>query len=190
MLSPYSAKYIRNVDQIRKPGEDQLGLYTYDSDLALDWAQLRRATKNRTERRRSKGGALDENNRKGRNRKNRQKDALDENEGDVEEGSDGNNSKEIAPDIKVAKYKQSVWEKDGELVQLRHMVYTNPEFRPMWDTGIAAYIAGDWPTAEHIFNDTLTMSGGKCGPSKFLLNEIKENGGIAPNDWPGYRLEE
>ena len=73
---------------------------------------------------------------------------------------------------------------------VKECVLANPDFRTTWDTGIAAYIAGDWPTAEHIFNDTLNLSSGKCGPSKFLLKFIKESGGIAPRDWPGYRLEE
>lgn len=198
LLSPLSAKYVRNVDRIRKPGEDPIGLYTYDSDLSLNWAELR---SNFTK---SNGAANDEvvtGTKAKRNKrmslhnlsqaKEKEKDELKESaEAEAETGAEKpGQKKEIAPDIKVAKYKGSVWDKDADLIRLRHMVYTNPEYRPMWDTGIAAYLAGDWPTAEHIFNDTLTLSGGKCGPSKFLIGVIIAHGGIAPSEWPGYMDE-
>lgn len=38
LLSPAAAKHIRQVDRIRKSeGEEPMGLYTYDSDLSIDW---------------------------------------------------------------------------------------------------------------------------------------------------------
>jgi class 3 adenylate cyclase len=38
LLSPAAAKYCRQVDRIRKSeGEEPMGLYTYDSDLSIDW---------------------------------------------------------------------------------------------------------------------------------------------------------
>ena len=77
----------------------------------------------------------------------------------------------------------------AELILLRHMAYEDPKFRPLWDTGISAYLAGDWPTAHHIFNDCLELTDNKCGPCKFLLKEINDNGGIAPDDWDGYRVD-
>lgn len=198
LLSPLSAKYVRNVDRIRKPGEDPIGLYTYDSDLSLNWAELRSSV---TKSNGAASNAVVPGTKAKRNKrmsmhnlsqaKEKEKDELKESaEAEAEAGAEKpGQKKEIAPDIKVAKYKGTVWEKDADLIRLRHMVYTNPEYRPMWDTGIAAYLAGDWPTAEHIFNDTLTLSGEKCGPSKFLLGVINAHGGIAPSEWPGYMDE-
>jgi len=198
LLSPLAAKYVRNVDRLRKPGEDPIGLYTYDSDLSIDWAQLRNPFPKSSKS--TANDKIEKDPRKQRKRmslhnltqvKEKEKEEAQENaEADPEAGAEKPGpKKELAPDIKVAKYKGNVWDKDADLIKLRHMVYTNPDFRPMWDTGIAAYLAGDWPTAEHIFNDTLTLSNGKCGPSKFLLGVIKSHGGIAPSEWPGYREE-
>ena len=101
----------------------------------------------------------------------------------------GDEPKEELPEISVKPYDFDVWEKDPELIQLRHVAYEDPKFRPLWDNGIAAYLAGDWPTAHHIFNDCLELTNNKCGPSKFLLSQIASNGGIAPDDWDGYRVD-
>jgi len=197
LLSPLAAKYVRNVDRVRKPGEDPIGFYTYDSDLSLDWAKLRntlpksKGTINAkveadTKKQRKRMSMHNLSQDKGMETEEAQESALADTEAGVEKLGQ---RKEMAPDIKVAKYKGNVWDKDSDLIKLRHMVYTNPDYRPMWDTGIAAYLAGDWPTAEHIFNDTLTLSHSKCGPSKFLLEVIKSHGGVAPSEWPGYREE-
>ena len=204
LLNPQVAKYVRNVDRVKKPGEDPIGLYAYDSDMNLNWADLRKAQKLKNAQKGTKDNEKDAAKKPSRRASTfhpsqtintRANQAEEEPElsrdDDVEANATGTavatDKKEIAPDIRVAKYKLTVWEKDPDLIKLRHVAYTNPEFRPMWDTGIAAYISGDWPTAEHIFKDTLKISGGKCGPSKFLLSEIKNNGGIAPSDWMGYR---
>jgi class 3 adenylate cyclase len=217
LLSPAAAKYVRNVDRIRKPGEDAIGLYTYDSDLALNWADIRsKAASSQEKSLRSKNKAEQvqaqadggipplatgglkrqrysvHDNKTVEEGKGKSAGGISSGTGNVEEAQGtAEQEKDFAPDIRVPKYKQNVWERDADLIRLRHMAYTNPEFRRTWDTGIAAYIAGDWPTAEHIFNDTLKLSGGKCGPSKFLIKFMRgeEYGGIAPSDWPGYRQE-
>ena len=199
LLSPASAKYVRKVDRIRKPGEDAISLYTYDSDLALDWAMMRKLSKkkekhnvdvhddhhktNPKSHRRQSMHAMKADIKTGKHQD--EKADKEETERLLEEGQEENH--EVAPTIIIPKYKQSFWERDKELIKLRHMVYTNPGYRPLWDTGIDAYLSGDWPTAEHIFKETLTMSKDKCGPSKFLLKVIAERGGFAPPSWPGYR---
>ena len=40
MLSPTAQTYIRQVDRIKKEGEEPIGMYTYDSDLNINWAQV------------------------------------------------------------------------------------------------------------------------------------------------------
>ena len=40
MLSPAAARYVRQVDHIKKPGEDPIGMYTYDSDIWIDWTEI------------------------------------------------------------------------------------------------------------------------------------------------------
>merc|ERR1712146_840736 len=105
---------------------------------------------------------------------------------DLEAGDKEGNG-EVLPTITVPPYTHACWECDQELLMLRHMIYENPKFRPLWDTGIAAYLSGDWPTPHHIFNDCLDLTNGRDGPSKFLINVIDENDGNAPEDWAGYR---
>ena len=109
-------------------------------------------------------------------------------EEDLEAG--GKESKEeVLPTITVPPYTHGCWERDQELILLRHLIYENPKFRPLWDTGVAAYLSGDWPTAHHVFNDCLDLTNGLDGPSKFLINIIDGNDGNAPDDWSGYRHE-
>ena len=95
--------------------------------------------------------------------------------------------KNKAPEIKVNAYEKGVWERDADLIQLRHLV--NDSFRVTWAGGIKAYISGDWAEAIRIFTQTLDISRGTDGPSKFLLELMNGHGGRAPADWKGYRLD-
>jgi len=95
--------------------------------------------------------------------------------------------KNKAPEIKVNVYEKGVWERDADLIQLRHLV--NDSFRVTWAGGIKAYISGDWAEAIRIFTQTLDISRGTDGPSMFLLELMKGHGGRAPADWKGYRLD-
>ena len=95
--------------------------------------------------------------------------------------------KNKAPEIKVNAYEKGVWERDADLIQLRHLV--NDSFRVTWSGGIQAYIDGDWSEAIRVFTQTLDISKGSDGPSKFLINLMNEHGGRAPADWKGYRLD-
>jgi hypothetical protein len=84
-------------------------------------------------------------------------------------------------------YEESVWDEDYDLVQLRRNV--SESFRLVWQTGIDAYLKGDWQKAAEIFTNTLKLSGGKDGPSKFLIEYMKEHDNKAPSDWQGWRDE-
>ena len=95
--------------------------------------------------------------------------------------------KNKAPEIKVNHYEKGVWERDSDLIQLRHQV--NESFRATWKTGIDAYISGDWPKAISVFNTTKSVVKAGDGPSMFLLNLMEKEGNVAPKDWKGYRLD-
>ena len=80
-----------------------------------------------------------------------------------------------------------ICKEDNELVQLRHMV--NDSFRALWREGMGAYLKGDWPKARDIVYECLRRTNGDDGPSKNLVAAIDAEGGAAPRNWPGYRLE-
>lgn len=91
------------------------------------------------------------------------------------------------PTVSLPPYTQQVWTEDSDVVELRHKI--NEAFRATWENGIIAYIKGDWAAAKEIFTDTLKQSKNKDGPSKFLLDVMKEHDFVAGKDWPGYREE-
>ncbi len=98
-----------------------------------------------------------------------------------------NDRKTEAPVIIVPGYTQNVWTDDADIVELRYQI--NDSFRALWENGIASYVKGDWQKARDIFHETMRLSKGKDGPSKFLMEIIDHHGGTAPHDWPGYRDE-
>ena len=59
----------------------------------------------------------------------------------------------------------------------------------MWREGIGAYLKGDWPKARDIIYECLKRTNGEDGPSKNLVAAIDAEGGAAPRNWPGYRME-
>ncbi len=212
LLSPEANMYVRQVDRIRKPGEDPVGMFTYDSDLNLKWPKkdVKRRASTRSasspskdkERKMSMVAGGDDDDLKAKKKKRQSLHSQMQNEGkgskedkgkgvdeeDLEAG--GKDSKEeLLPIITVPPYTHGCWERDPELILLRHVTYDNPKFRPLWDTGVAAYLSGDWPTAHHVFNDCLDLTNGLDGPSKFLINVIDGSDGNAPDDWSGYRHE-
>ena len=84
-------------------------------------------------------------------------------------------------------YEKGVWERDADLIQLRHLV--NDSYRITWSCAIRAYIAGDWTEAVRVCHEVLAMSKGGDGPSKFLLSVMDKHGNKAPSDWKGYRVD-
>eukprot|EP01016_Furgasonia_blochmanni_P056965 TRINITY_DN980_c0_g2_i8.p1 TRINITY_DN980_c0_g2~~TRINITY_DN980_c0_g2_i8.p1 ORF type:complete len:532 (+),score=119.26 TRINITY_DN980_c0_g2_i8:113-1708(+) len=73
-------------------------------------------------------------------------------------------------------------------IKLMRSIFT-PEFKTIFNTGLEAYLKGDWPAAKQVFEQTLDMiPGHKDGPSNTLLDVIESHGGRAPSDWEGVRV--
>jgi class 3 adenylate cyclase len=181
LLTPTATKWIRQVDRVRRSEmEEPFGLFTYDADLDLEWAMPallelaplsksvgnRSSTRNEHTSRREKGG-----------RRSSSKPTDD----DLSALTPVN----VAPTLVITPYEETVWDTDDDLVMLRHHI--KDSFRVVWKEGIAGYIKGDWQKARDIFHETLQMSEGLDGPSKFLIGIIDSYGGSAPQDWHGYR---
>lgn len=164
LLSEDAQQFCRQVDRIKKSAkEEPLGLYTYDSDIFIDWADI-------LKRRAYRATALHGEN------------AIF----DPTVTADG---KPIMNSVvKIPAYDSGVWESDVDLIELRHLV--NRDMRAVWEIGFEHYINGDWSKAKEIFLRTNEMGGGSDGPSKFLLSVIEDNHGVAPKHWAGYREEE
>lgn len=210
LLSPYANKYCRQVDRIkRSEGEEPFGLYTYDSDLNYDFAGdlegrgSPRVESSNNGRRRSVNHVAAVPSlpavtshvppprmlKLQRTHSTRELELAEKAAREAEE--EERIQKELesgkSPTIIVKKYVQTVWETDADLRMLRHLV--SDSFRQLWAEGMAAYIKGDWQKARDIFHETMVISNGQDGPSKFLITAIDEHGGSAPHDWHGYRDE-
>ena len=177
-LSEEAQSYCRQVDRIRKDDrEEPMSIYTYDSDIYIDWDEnVRRKTATTgtgAPRRASVRGTLLPANI-----------VLDLERAELERATKAA-TKDENPVIVVPKYTTDVWETDADLVKLRHQV--SDSTRQLWKTGMAAYVAGDWPKAKEVFLQTKELAGGSDGPSIFLLELIDANKGKAPASWPGYR---
>jgi hypothetical protein len=168
-------------------------MYTYDMDLNIDyWGDTssnavvsavdpdkEALDKLRRYRRSSVGGPRIASNIAA---------TMDKDEADIEAAVNAKAAeKKKTPTIIMKPYTQSVWENDEEIVELRRQV--NDSFRQLWNDGFAAFIKGDWQKARDIFHETMKLSEGQDGPSKFLIEVIDEHGGTAPQDWNGYRNE-
>jgi len=202
MFSATAKKYIRQVDRIQTPTYDEpIGLYTYDSDLSIDWADPNRKLISKklmptlkaitakfqgAARRNSIGAAArlamtpeDIAAEAEKKKKKAEAEAKAKAEAD---------KKLQTPTVTVKPYSPDVWRGDPDLVDLRHRV--NENFRKVFHEGIKAYVDGDWETAKTKFNRTTTLSlnnGPPDGPSKFLLDFMEGYGGVAPSDWKGCR---
>lgn len=88
------------------------------------------------------------------------------------------------PNIILPTFTAQIWEEDHDMVQLRD--HFTPDMRCLWDCGFDAFVSGDWKLASEKFQDVLHMSSGKDGPSKHLLNIIKDNSFEPPKYWKGY----
>jgi hypothetical protein len=181
LLSEEAAKYCRCVDRLRKSAaEAPMRLYTYDSDVNIDWEVVEKTREARIKKQRRKSTVIM-----------LQPQAVAD--GDVEVG-DASTQLAIAavdrlapPVIIVPAYTEDVWTEDLDLIELRHHV--NEGFRSLWAAGVEAYIEGDWPQAKQVFDKTMELSHSRDGPSKFLLEEINAHHGVAPSEWQGYRLD-
>ncbi|KAJ1404208.1 nucleotide cyclase [Ochromonadaceae sp. CCMP2298] len=85
----------------------------------------------------------------------------------------------------LPEYDRCMWETDAELVEMRGHV--TEQFAALWATAVQAYIEGDWGRSHTLLTETLALSNQQDGPSHFLLDQIDQQGGMAPADWQGYR---
>ena len=150
MLSPTALRYIRQVDRIKKPGMvDPIGIYTYDSDIWINWAEIDEAKETQrlrhTKRQQSLLAAKDARDKGKKNMSlfgsssgtsGGAQSAVEKKEPTARKALKG------APDIIVFPYSTDVWDDDEDLIQLRHHV--DGKFREIWRGGIEAYISGDW----------------------------------------------
>lgn len=95
-------------------------------------------------------------------------------------------NKELPPVIILQDYKQALWETDRDLKLMRTGLY--PGMLSLWKDVMANYIAGDWAKCRGYIEE-ITSRKPHDGPSKFILGVLEENGGKAPEGWPGYRWE-
>jgi len=204
LLSPSSAKFIRQVDRIRKSAQDEpMGLYTYDSDLSIEWSDpnrkliskklmptLRAITGKfkKVSRRASIGAAA-------RMALTAEDIAAEAEAKRLKQETENALKKEdakkyITPTITLKEYHEDCWRGDPDLVDLRHRV--NEKFRSTFHLGVEAYIRGDWHKAKDTFEHTKKLSlntGAPDGPSAFLLDYMASFEDKCPHDWEGYRKE-
>lgn len=183
LLTPSAQKWIRQVDRVRRSeNEEPFGLFTYDSDLDIEWTVPELALMIRNFNSKSNSRSSTRNDLTGRKEK--------RNRMSISVSSSRSMNDEAppplsAPVVTLMPYVEAVWETDEDIVMLRHHI--TDSFRVVWKEGIASYIKGDWQKARDIFHETLQMSDGQDGPSKFLVGVIDSYGGSAPQDWQGYR---
>jgi len=202
LLSTEAKKNIRQVDRIRKSEKDEpMGLYAYDADLDIDFADATRVRLHLVNKSGFKGKIASKLMHAASNAKSKvheptktsaaddPKSKASKEKADAEAAADeAEREKErLAPTITVTPYTTAIWEEDDDLLELRHRV--NDKFRSIWGDGINAYIKGDWRKARDIFHETSKLGGGKDGPSQFLIEVIDHHGGSAPSNWQGYRDE-
>jgi class 3 adenylate cyclase len=204
LLSPAASKFVRQVDNIRKSQQDEpMGLYTYDSDLTIEWADPNRkliskklmpTLKNITGKFRdaSKRTNVGAAARMSRSQDEMENDAVKKQEKAEAErvAKIEQQRKYVTPVIQLKEYTEDCWRGDPDLVDLRHRV--NEKFRSTFHIGIDAYKAGDWTKAKDTFEHTQKLSlstGLPDGPSSFLLDYMKGFGFVAPPNWKGYRRE-
>ena len=177
LLSPVAKSYCRQVDRVcRSDHEDPIGLVTYDSDVSINFADVERVRGSSRAKRSSVSVETKTSSDKNSDKKS----------ADVEAAGLDSLKPIPAPVIEVKPYTQAVWETDQDLVDLRHLV--DEKFLALWSRGIAAYVEGGaaWALARETFVETLRLSGGKDGPSKFLIEFMDD---FHCDHWPGFRSE-
>jgi hypothetical protein len=85
-----------------------------------------------------------------------------------------------------------VFEQDYDLLTLRRHA-ADPEFQDIFKEGVAAYLAGDWPSArtqleraDLFMREACPVLGGD-GPSRTLLEYMGNQNFEAPKTWKGFR---
>ena len=73
---------------------------------------------------------------------------------------------------------------DAEFRELRRKF--NPIHEKLFSKGYQQYKRGEWPEAMETFHKCLTMKSDD-GPTKTLMNVIRDYNDVAPSDWQGFR---
>jgi class 3 adenylate cyclase len=173
LLSAEAKKWCRAVDRVRRTrDEEPTYLYTYDSDLRINFAikSARRAS--------SRWSAFEQVIHR----------SMSARTGSSYTLLSGEEDDAMAPpSIEIDEYDSSVWDTDIDIVRLRHRI--DDDFREKWSLAVTQYTSGDWISAEASLTSLLARQGGDDGPAKFLLQYIRSRGGGVPTDWEGYRPE-
>mmetsp|Transcript_37968 Transcript_37968/g.79521 ORF Transcript_37968/g.79521 Transcript_37968/m.79521 type:complete len:864 (-) Transcript_37968:224-2815(-) len=170
LLSPEAIAGCRKVDTIKKRESDPVtGLYTYDVDLSVGFTLAHKKEKKTTRlphHRKttfslvSKSVADDPN---------------------VKKESPGLGD---LPSIQIYNNFPEVWDADNDVVRARSNF--SGFQRQIWGKGMDAFEAGKWAIAKNHFDDVLQQSGGKDGPSRYLLGRMEQHKFSAPDSWQGY----
>lgn len=211
-LSSSVNRYCRQVDRIKRVDDDDpVGLYTYDCDLTIDFSDNNRkryavvkgsrasaekhSKLNKGASFRIKPGGIGLSRAKSKlgnvNSRDEEDDDLPAPNIAHQVGNSVTSLPSIvkyAPTIVMHPYVPRVWEKDEDLVEIRHMF--TPLFKNVWTEAIESYLNGDWDISMEHLKECLKMTKGSDGPSKFLLGLIEDAGGKAPETWKGYRGED
>lgn len=83
-------------------------------------------------------------------------------------------------------YDDSTWMSDPDLAQLRCLA--TPQFLKTFDRGLTNYLGGRWQEARADLEmaDSMMALGGD-GPSRVLLNYMREREFLCPSTWQGHR---
>ena len=86
-------------------------------------------------------------------------------------------------------YDASTWTSDPDLTQLRCLA--TPQFLKTFENGLNEYLGGHWEVARELLEkaDKMMASNdiGGDGPSRAILNYMKENDWVCPTSWQGHR---
>eukprot|EP00578_Thalassiosira_sp_NH16_P003983 CAMPEP_0181134474 /NCGR_PEP_ID=MMETSP1071-20121207/32108_1 /TAXON_ID=35127 /ORGANISM="Thalassiosira sp., Strain NH16" /LENGTH=864 /DNA_ID=CAMNT_0023220997 /DNA_START=56 /DNA_END=2647 /DNA_ORIENTATION=- len=177
LLSTEAVVACRKVDMIKKRKSDTgTGLYTYDVDLNVDFSPgdtgKEKPRTSLPHHRRTTFSLLSQVHgpKSERSRESQLWGGNSEGMGDlpkIEISNDSNNF----PDI---------WTNDREVVCVRSRF---KNYSKEWRLGMDAFEAGQWDVAHEHFNHVLKKSGGKDGPSRYLLGRMEEYNYCAPDSW-------
>lgn len=208
-LSNIAQSYCRKVDHIKRSGEeDPMTLFTYDADLSIDWEsidQQRRKRKAARGRRRWQSlkikdinalrnkfdtGPISEPSIKEKQKRGSFTRFLllkSGKSGKFKQDSDDDDNDLAAPKIVIKPYTKKSWVEDEDLVDMRS--HYTAKLKKHWERAIDKYIEGKFEEAMKSLNSIVDFNEND-GPTLHLIKRIKEAGGTAPANWPGYRQEE
>ena len=61
------------------------------------------------------------------------------------------------------------------------------EYRKMFEEAVDSYFKGNWPEAVAAFQRCLVVKP-EDTPASVLIDVMQKEGGVAPANWPGYRV--